>query len=162
MASLKTFEGLDPLIAKQKEDVAKMRTSLLACTNNPKLASAAFKQVTVLKVYHQMIRIIRYTEMCDKIENRLYGMIDNVLQTSGDSIFELRRLLDIQERLQKLIIESNKILAPYLNMTEYIETVESENSEDGASYKTIDLDATKRERLRNSAQQVLAELNKAM
>lgn len=163
--AFKTVEGtvgtVDPLIAKQREDVARMRTSLLACDTNPQLASTALKNVTVLQVYHQISRIIRYTELCDKLEAKLYESMDSMIdRLDTDSNLTINALLNAQERLQKLMIESNKMLAPFLDMTSYIESVRvNDASEDNAPKATIALDATRREKLRNSAKQVLLELN---
>lgn len=163
--AFKTVEGtvgtVDPLIAKQREDVARMRTSLLACDANPQLASTALKNVTVLQVYHQISRIIRYTELCDKLESKLYESMDSLIdRLDTDSNLTINALLNAQERLQKLMIESNKMLAPFLDMTSYIESVRVDGaSEDSAPKATIALDATRREKLRNSAKQVLLELN---
>lgn len=163
--AFKTVEGtvgtVDPLIAKQREDVARMRTSLLACDANPQLASTALKNVTVLQVYHQISRIIRYTELCDKLESKLYESMDSLIdRLDTDSNLTINALLNAQERLQKLMIESNKMLAPFLDMTSYIESVRVDAaSEDNAPKATIALDATRREKLRNSAKQVLLELN---
>lgn len=163
--AFKTVEGtvgtVDPLIAKQREDVARMRTSLLACDANPQLASTALKNVTVLQVYHQISRIIRYTELCDKLEAKLYESMDSMIdRLDTDSNLTINALLNAQERLQKLMIESNKMLAPFLDMTSYIESVRVDAaSEDNAPKATIALDATRREKLRNSAKQVLLELN---
>jgi hypothetical protein len=163
--AFKTVEGtvgtVDPLIAKQREDVARMRTSLLACDANPQLASTALKNVTVLQVYHQISRIIRYTELCDKLESKLYESMDSLIdRLDTDSNLTINALLNAQERLQKLMIESNKMLAPFLDMTSYIESVRVDDaSEDNAPKATIALDATRREKLRNSAKQVLLELN---
>ena len=161
----KTVEDIrqftDPLIAKQREDVAKMRTSLLACDGNPQLATTALKNITVMQVYHQISRIIRYTELCDKLEVKLYETMDNMIdRMDTSSNLTLSMLMTTQERLQKLMIESNKMLAPFLDMAEYIESVRIENSvEDDGPRTTVNLDATRREKLRNSAKQVLLELN---
>lgn len=164
----KTVEDLpiqsDPLVSKQKEDIAKMRTSLLSCYTNAKLASNAIRNITVLQVYHQLNRIIRYTEICDKLESKLYEKIDVYLDSNGgnNDIFTMNTLLNMQERLQKLIIDSNKILSPYLDMTQYIDSInaqaDSEEMEYNDAYITINLDATKREKLRTSAKTVLSEL----
>ena len=156
-----TVERMDPLIAKQREDVARMRTSLLACDANPQLATTALKNVTVLQVYHQISRIIRYTELCDKLEAKLYETMDNMIdKLDTDSNLTLSMLFNTQERLQKLMIESNKMLAPFLDMTAYIESVRvDDSSEESGPKTTIALDTTRREKLRNSAKQVLLELN---
>lgn len=164
----KTVEDLpiqsDPLVSKQKEDIAKMRTSLLSCYTNSKLASNAIRNITVLQVYHQLNRIIRYTEICDKLESKLYEKIDVYLDSTGgnNDIFTMNTLLNMQERLQKLIIDSNKILSPYLDMTQYIDSINAQADSEETEYNdasiTINLDATKREKLRTSAKTVLSEL----
>lgn len=166
MGDLKTFEtsiisnSEDALISKQREDVAKMRTSLLVCSTNSKLASRSLKNITVLQIFHQISRIIRYTEICDKLEAKLYSNIDSIVDNSDDqSIMTLNLLLNMQERLQKLMIESNKMLAPFLDMTAYIDSVNFDSDESDEVHTTINLDSTKREKLRNSAKQVLLELN---
>lgn len=152
---------IDPLLSKQRGDVAQMRTSLLAIDADPKLASTAMKKITVLQVYHQMSRIIRYTELCDKLEEKLYESADFMIDSldSSNGMMTLSTLLNLQERLQKLMIESNKILQPYLDMTSYIESVESQIVDDTSSDITISLDSTKREKLRNAASKVLSQLN---
>ena len=164
MGDIKTFDNpskpiTDPIIARQREDVSRMRSALLSSNADSRLASTAIKQVTVLQVYHQLTRIIRYTELCDKLEEKLYASIENTIETMDEtSMMTWRTLLTIQERLQKLIIESNKVFAPVLDMNAYIESVG--NSDDNVvPTNTIGLDAVKREKLRNSAQQVLLELN---
>ena len=164
----KTVEDLpiqsDPLVSKQKEDIEKMRTSLLSCYTNAKLASNAIRNITVLQVYHQLNRIIRYTEICDKLESKLYEKIDVYLDSNGgnNDIFTMNTLLNMQERLQKLIIDSNKILSPYLDMTQYIDSINAQADSEEIEYNdasiTINLDATKREKLRTSAKTVLSEL----
>ena len=50
MSNIKTVDGftsiLDPLYQKQKEGVAKMRASLLACTEDPTMAKAAIQNIS--------------------------------------------------------------------------------------------------------------------
>ncbi len=108
----------NPIIRKQKEDVAKMRTSLLSCNEETGITvSKALQDVTVMRVYHQLTRIVRYTEMMDKIENRLYEAIDYQLDNCNIAdTATLITLLGLQEKLQKSMIESQKLLDPYLNM----------------------------------------------
>lgn len=163
MNNLKTVEdsvtSTDPLYLKQKEDVAKMRTSLLACDLDPSLTTTSMKTIAVLRVYHQMSRIIKYTEMMDKIENKLYEAIDNTLDSMDTSrASSWMTLLKIQEQLQHNMIESQKILQPFLDLTEFMK----ENAApkvDNSPTQTISLDANKREKLRSCARQVLSELN---
>lgn len=163
MEIVKTVDNIrvDPLIEKQRRDVAEMRTSLLTCDVDTKLAGSALKKVAVLQVYHQLSRIIRYTEMCDKIEDKLYESIDsNLDRLDSDNAYAMNTLLTLQERLQKILIESNKLFAPYLDLSKFVEDATMDVvSDDTSSTSTFNLDATSRERLRNSANQVLLELN---
>lgn len=159
MIDLKTVEDLtpiDPLISKQKQDVAKMRTSLLACDSDPKYASSALRNIAVLQVYHQISRIIKYTEMCDRIEDAVYTKLETKLQ---DSTTSLEYLLVVQEKLQKLLVDSQKLLAPYLDMSEFIDQATAINEDTSEAQVTVNLDVVKREKLRTSAKQVLKELN---
>lgn len=150
----------DPLIAKQKEDVAKMRASLLCCSDDPYTATQAMKNITVLRVYHQISRIIKYLEMMDKIEDKLYESIDAQLEKMDtDSPVTWMTLLNIQEKLQKNLIDSHKLLQPYLNVQEFViedlaPTVTASPNGDGSSI----LSRESRDKLRSSAQQVLSIL----
>ena len=133
----------DPLLRKQRKDIANMRSALLTSDIDPKYATAALKNVTVLHVYHQMSRIIRYTELCDKLEEKLYDSVNRLIDRSDpDSIMTMNMLLNVQERMQKLLIESID------------SSVIDEDPE-----RVGKLDATKRENLRNAANKVLLELN---
>lgn len=162
MKDLETVENSsvlvpDPLIAKQKEDVARMRASLLCCSDDPHTATQAMKNITVLRVYHQISRIIRYLEMMDKIEAKLYESIDATLdRMDPNNTTSWMMLLNLQERLQSNLIDSHKLLQPYLNVQEFsIEdlapTVTPSPTGDGTSI----LSRESRDRLRSSAQQVL-------
>lgn len=152
----------DPIIAKQKEDVARMRASLLCCSDDPYTATQAMKNITVLRVYHQVSRIIKYLEMMDKIEDKLYESIDIQLDNMDSaSPVTWMTLLNIQEKLQKCMIDSHKLLQPYLEQMKDIEEfvviserVVDEQTED--INKLISKES--RERLRSTAQQVLSLL----
>lgn len=163
MKDLETVEGsaitsADPLYAKQRADVAQMRTSILACTDNPDLAKTALQNITVLRVYHQVSRIIKYLEMMDKIEAKLYDTIDRQLdKMSPDSPATMMMLLETQERLQRLMIDSQKLLQPYLDITDYVNIQPAQTVQDNNISATFD--SKSREKLRTSAQAVLLELN---
>lgn len=153
----------DPLYSKQREDVAKMRTSLLACSDDPVTSTKALQNITVLRVYHQVSRIIRYLEMMDKIEDKLYESLDYRLEHMDiENPTSWMMLLNVQERLQKNLIESHKLLQPYLNVEEFslqsLMPVSTSTSavESGAAAV---LPKSSRDKLRQSAQQVLAALN---
>ena len=164
MREFETFENSsiqDPLIAKQREDVSRMRASLLACDGDIRNVTYALQSITVLRVYHQVSRIIRYLDMMDKIELKLYEHIDYKLSESEvGNTKDLFLLLELQERLQKSLIESHKILQPYLNIDELnlnnIITTTSDYSEDNSMSV---IPKSSRDKLRLSAQQVLLALD---
>ena len=154
-------QSIDPLIRKQKEDVAKMRASLLCCNDDIYSAAQAMKNITVLRVYHQMNRIIRYLEMMDKIEEKLYASIDvslNVMDETEPSTW--MALLTIQEKLQKNLVDSHKLLEPYINNDLFnIESLAPTVIEQAETNVAGVLTKESRETLRISAQQVLAALD---
>ena len=93
------------------------------------------------------------------IEEKLYDSVNRLIDRSDpDSIMTMNMLLNVQERMQKLLIESNKILSPFLDMTQYIESIDSSVIDEDPE-RVVKLDATKRENLRNAANKVLLELN---
>ncbi len=163
MKDLETVEGYsitseDPLYAKQKSDVAKMRASILVCSDNPDLAKQALQNITVLRIYHQVSRIVKYLDMMDKIEAKLYKSIDRQLERlSDDSPATLMMLLEVQERLQKLMIGSQKLLQPYMDLSEYTALQPAATTNDNNISAVFD--SKSREKLRSSAQAVLLELN---
>lgn len=164
MDYLETVEGseiisCDPLYKKQQEDVAKMRTSLLACSNDPDLVKASLKQITILRAYHQMSRIIRYLDMMDKIEDKLYSTIDDELNNSDSGAQTMILLLEVQERLQRSMIESQKLIAPYIDLTTYISN-ESVTTIDASDTDITIMNSTEREDLRRKAQDVIHLLKK--
>lgn len=158
MNDLKTVEGstiitTDPLSAKQHEGVAKMRASLLACSE-PELVPATIKQITTQRVIHQVARIIRYIDMMDKIEDALYTSIDRTLDSidSTPGPMAMATLLTLQERLQNNMINSHKILEPYLNIVDQVDMM-PEAVEPSEIY-----DRSTRDKVRSAAQLLLAEL----
>lgn len=158
MNDLKTVEGstiitTDPLSAKQHEGVAKMRASLLACSE-PELVPSTIKQITTQRVIHQVARIIRYIDMMDKIEDALYTSIDRTLDSidSTPGPMAMATLLTLQERLQNNMINSHKILEPYLNIVDQVDMT-PEAVEPDEIY-----DRPTRDKVRSAAQLLLAEL----
>ncbi len=150
----------DPLIQKQREDVAKMRASLLCCNDDIYSAGQAIKRITVLRVYHQMNRIIRYLEMMDKIEAKIYESLDASLETMD--IYEpstWMALIAIQEKLQKNLIDSHKLLEPYMKPEMFnVESLAPEVIETSDTNPAGVLTKESRENIRVNAQQVLAAL----
>ena len=97
----------------------------------------------------------------DKLENKLYNSIDCVLSNYADNDVEsIVMLTKLQTELQKNMIESSKLLAPYMDLinTDFIELV-NQQSTVSSNPTSSTLNANERERIRNSAQAVLIELN---
>lgn len=161
MSSIKTFDGdkrTDPLLSFQSEGVSRMRTALLSCSqDNVVSARSAMQQVTVLRVYHQVSRIVRFLDLMDKLEAKLYDSIEATIDTSD--IYEnstWMSLLAIQKQLQQNLIESQKLLQPFLDSNIFDIPVEDISIEDNSA-KLISPES--RENIRNAAQAVLVELN---
>lgn len=150
--------GLD-LYANQCRDVSNMRASLLSCNKaDPDSARRALQYITVQRVYHQMSRIIRYTEMLDKIEDKMYESIELDLNNmdSADPM-TWKTLVNLQAKLQESMIESHKLLEPYLKM-ETLTTIELPKDDPNDTFTAMILDQQSREKLRTSAQEVLAAI----
>lgn len=161
MPDFKTVEDMDvrdPLTRKQKEDVAKMRASLLACSYDLSSAAAALNNITVLRIYHQISRIIKYIELMDKIEDKMYSSIESFLdRTDANDSASWVALVRLQERLQKNMIESHKLLEPYINMSDAVKTISVEaESVSTSTYPLID--DVNRDKIRNAAQTILSQI----
>lgn len=163
MDNIKTVDSsevvYDPVYQRQKEGVAKMRTSLLACTDDSGVTiRSTIESITAMRIYHQMMRIIKYTEMMDKIEDKLYKTIDNTLDTAPNDATTMIMLLGVQERLQKSMIESHKLLQPYLDVKEFsvVDLVPQEAA--ASASPQLNMKSEERNRLRSHAQQILLQL----
>ena len=154
--------SLVDIYAKQMKDVAGMRTSLLSLsTSDVNTARRAIHNITVLRLYHQLARIVRYTEMIDKIEDKMYESIDNTLNdmdTFDESTW--MKLSALQERLQRSMIESHKLLEPYLNFEE-LQSVPEDiiDADPQNSFAAMMIDQQSRDKIRTSAQALLAVLD---
>lgn len=165
MGNLETVESsvkiTDPLISLQNEDVAKMRASLLAFSAQPTTAVQAIQEITVLRVYHQIARIIKYLDMMDKIEAKLYDALEIQLDKMSEADPSTwMMLLNIQERLQKNMIESHKLLQPYLNVDEMniMDSVVTSTATELEDNTVGLLSRSSRDKVRASAQKVLEVL----
>ena len=155
MDDFKTVEGEivsdDPLLRKQKEGVAAMRTSLLACKDNP---AKAVRELTSMRVYHQLTRVVRYIELMDKLEEKLYAAIEaSALKANDADPTTWIMLIHIQEQLQDNMIKSHKLLEPYLTdgpMT-LSDTLAIEVEPDQPQL----LDRASRDKVRSAAQKLL-------
>lgn len=155
MDDFKTVEGEivsdDPLLRKQKEGVAEMRTSLLACKDNP---AKAVRELTSMRVYHQLTRVVRYIELMDKLEEKLYASIEaSALKTNNADPTTWMMLLHIQEQLQDNMIKSHKLLEPYLS--EGPMTLTDSLAIEVESDQPQLLDRASRDRVRSAAQKLL-------
>lgn len=149
------------LFASQCDDVQQMRNAMLGFNKTDvNAARKAIQNVTLLRVYHQLKRIIRFTEMLDKLEDRIYQSIDSKLDKSDpddDSMF--LTLIPIQERLMHSMIESHKLLEPYLKL-EQLAPLEVPQSEDPTqSFTTMIMEQESRERIRTGVQSLLNVIN---
>lgn len=155
-------ELYDPIYRKQLQDVASMRSSLLLSTvDNPASVKNAVQNITVMRVYHQLSRIIRYLEIQSKIENKLYESIECSLATmEPDNAATWITLLQIQEKLLKCMVESERLLQPYLDLTPYIEATTVTQADPTQSFANMIMDKDSRENLRTAASAVLEALGK--
>lgn len=162
MKNLETVErslttlSLDPLRRRQNEDVAKMRASLLACSDDLSKSKKAIQDITLSRVYHQLARIIRFTEMMDKVEDKLYEAMDAAIdKMDPDNMTTWMVLLNMQERLQTNMINSHKLLAPYLDTEQFNIDSMDVVDENVIDPTTLSLNRDSRDKLRQSAQKVL-------
>lgn len=148
----------DPLLKEQQRQISQMRDTLLSFDKDDiHSAKNAIQSITVMRIYHQVGRIIKFTEMMDRIEDRLYESIDyNLAQFDTMDPQTMMMLLQIQKQLQDTMIESQKLIQPYMNIdfTSIAPVKETEANSFGAA--VIDQDA--RSRIRESAQAVLTVL----
>lgn len=153
-------ELYDPMYKKQLQDVASMRTSLLLSNiDNPASVKTAVQNITIMRVYHQLSRIIRYLEIQSKIEEKLYESIEcSLLNMQPEDSSTWAALLHIQEKLLKCMTESEKLLQPYLDLTPYIEATTVPETDTTQSFANMLMDKDSRENLRTAASAVLAAL----
>lgn len=166
--ALKTFEAeednvthfVDPLTAKQKSHTDEMRDALLAC-NFGDIAStkSALQYITLRRILHQVERIIKYTELMDRLEDKLYESIDqNLADMDEFDPNTMMLLLKVQSQLQTSMIESQKLLQPYLEMDVTAYAPAQEVAEDSFIANIIPQES--RNTIRNGAQALLTELRK--
>lgn len=162
MDDIKTVDDgqlLDPLLQKQKSDVAQMRAALLSCSIDPNSAPVALQNITVLRIYHQVARIIRYLDLMDKLEAKLYASIETRMDRMRDEdMSTFLTLMNIQTQLQKNMIESQKLLEPYMQVADTIQTLQMKDAGSDANPMTAILDKDSRDNVRLAAQNILAEL----
>lgn len=165
---LKTFEAeddkpilVDPLLKEQQAQVNQMRATLLSCNkSDPASAKLAIQNITVMRIYHQISRIIRFTDMMDRLEDKLYASIEaNLAEMDEFDPNTMIMLTKIQSQLQETMIESQKLLQPYLDMdiTAFTPIQEADPAD---SFAATIISKESRNSIRNGAQAVLTELTK--
>lgn len=166
---LKTFEAdednvthfVDPLTAKQKSHTDEMRSALLTCNfGDITSTKSALQYITLRRILHQVERIIKYTELMDRLEDKLYATIDqNLAEMDEFDPNTMMLLLKVQTQLQTSMIESQKLLQPYLEMdiTAYAQP-QDVDAEDSFMANIIPQES--RNTIRTGAQALLTELKK--
>lgn len=153
--------GLD-LYAAQTEYVQQMRDHVKAFSaNDPLAAKKAIQNITILRVYHQISRIIKYLDLMDRIEDKMYESIDCSLQEMDSyDPTTWSKLCYLQTQLQKSMVESHKLLEPYLDFQQLsIVEAPAEANDPADSFASMILNQESREKIRTSAQEVLAAIS---
>lgn len=155
------FSTADPLLKEQKLQVDQMRSTLLSFNKSePNSAKRAMQNITVLRIYHQVARIIKFTEMMDLLEDKLYeSMIENMAQMDIADPMTMMTLLKVQEQLQETMIQSQLLIKPYLDMD--IATIAPAPELEETSFGAAIISQESRNNIRTGAQALLTELRKA-
>ena len=152
------IKSADTLTVQQQSDVSAMRSALLNCDRGDATSvSFALQTIFSMRVFHQLSRLIKYTEHMDKIEQKMYESMDRFMDnldetdTSGWLV-----LMNAQEQLQRIMMNSQKLLEPYSNVSLYIPEQPVEDS-----FGSGLLDQKERKKLRESAQLILDTLKES-
>lgn len=150
---------MDSIYQKQKENVSKMRAAIVSFSDeNGISARQAIQNITGMRVYHQLLRIIRYTELMDKLELKLYDSIEySIDHSDASNTNTMTVLLAVQEKLQKSMIESHKLLQPYLDIQEFTVVDLTESEQESVNTPQI-MNPEDRDKLRSKAQAILQQL----
>ena len=151
-------KSADALADQQQSDVSAMRSALLDCDRSDAASvSFALQSIFSMRVFHHLSRLLKYTEYIAKIEQKMYESMDRFMDnldatdTSGWLV-----LMNAQEQLQKIMMNSQKLLEPYSNVSLYIPERPIEDS-----FGNGLLDQTERKKLRESAQLILDTLKES-
>jgi len=153
---------VNPLLREQTAQAAQMRDALLTCkTDDTSSAKVALQKIAVLQVYHQVARIIRYTEVMDRLEDKLYDSIDaNLSQMDEFDPATMILLTKIQGDLQKSMVLSQDLLKPYMNIDLDAIAPQMKDIGDDSAFGATILPRESRNAIRNGAQALLTELKK--
>ena len=150
----------DSLYIRQQRDVSQMRNVLLSCdSKNIHSVKTTIQNILVMQLTRNMSRIVKYSEVMDRLEDKLYASVDytisSVDETDPDT---LGKLLQMQKFLVTNMNESQKLLEPYLNGKYNLDPIFTEVVDDAVNTESLGselIDKDARERIRNSAQAVL-------
>ena len=148
----------DTLAVQQQSDVSAMRSALLNCDRGD-AASVSFALQTIfsMRVFHHLSRLIKYTEHMDKIEQKMYESMDRFMDNLEETDTSAwLALITAQEQLQRIMMNSQKLLEPYSNVSLYVPEQPVEDS-----FGNGILDQTERKKLRESAQLILDTLKES-
>ena len=152
---------VDPLFREQTEQANQMRSALLTCRKNDiTSAKVALQNIAVLQVYHQVARIIRFTEMMDRLEDKLYASIDaNLAQMDKFDPATMLMLTKVQADMMKTMVLSKEVLQPFTDI-DLDKIAPPVPVDDGDSFGAAILPKESRNAIRNGAQALLTELTK--
>lgn len=150
---------VDPLLKEQQLQAKQMRSALLSCKKNDiNSAKTALQNIAVLQLYHQVGKMIKFTEQMDKIEDKLYDAIDmNISQMDSSDPATMLLLLKVQSQMQESMVLSQKILDPYMNIDLAAIAPPTEINET-TSFGAAIIPKESRNIVRNGAQALLTEL----
>ena len=146
------------MAVQQQSDVSAMRSALLNCDRGD-AASVSFALQTIfsMRVFHHLSRLIKYTEHMDKIEQKMYESMDRFMDNLEETDTSAwLALITAQEQLQRIMMNSQKLLEPYSNVSLYVPEQPVEDS-----FGNGILDQTERKKLRESAQLILDTLKES-
>lgn len=152
---------IDPLTKQQRSHTDEMRSALLSCNfGDITSTTSALKYITLRRILHQVERIIKYTELMDRLEDKLYESIDqNLAQMDEFDPNTMMLLLKVQGQLQTSMIESQKLLQPYLDMDISVYAPPQDVTPEDSFMANI-IPQASRNTIRNGAQALLTELKK--
>lgn len=152
---------IDPLTKQQRSHTDEMRSALLSCNfGDITSTTSALKYITLRRILHQVERIIKYTELMDRLEDKLYESIDqNLAQMDEFDPNTMMLLLKVQGQLQTSMIESQKLLQPYLDMDISVYAPPQDVTPEDSFMASI-LPKESRNTIRSGAQALLTELKK--
>ena len=155
------LSAVDPLLKEQKNQVDQMRSALLSFNKNDmNSAKRAMQNITVMRIYHQVARIIKFTEMMDLLEDKLYeSMIANMSQMDSFDPATMITLMKVQAQLQETMVQSQLLIKPYLDMD--IESIAPPIELEETSFGAAIISQESRNNIRTGAQALLTELKKA-